>query len=116
LEIDRILGRECFEYPPPDGNHLRDPCEVGRGCHHGHLIQGATVNRQLPGEAVEGIALALDLVPRQEAVYDSDINAGLALAQTQLLDDAGFGIIVLYAQPAQQRGSDVTVTHGAARS
>jgi len=86
---------------------VRGPDDDGDGIEH------ATEESDLPGQALERVLLALDLEPVDLAVNDGDVDPSVALANAELVQDQGIGLVgVCEAEPLVQGLSDVHVAHG----
>jgi hypothetical protein len=85
--------------------------------HQKNFVKYSAINVGLERQSIEGVAITLELVSTQLAVYHGHVDANRARPYAHFLDDTCVAIaFVLGAQSRQQRLPYIVVTHQASPS
>jgi hypothetical protein len=85
-----------LDHPPGLGDGFDDSLDVSSAHDHGHDVEDPLIRLDLPGEASERVAIALDLKCSEGAVHDGNVSSGLALADSKLIQNQGVGIVRVF--------------------
>jgi hypothetical protein len=90
---------------PPRRNRRDRVVDMLAAHHEARSVEDARVQVDLAGQAAQGVAVRLDFVAVERAVDDRDIDAHLASAKAELLEERGVRVSGVTLPKMRQQGS-----------